>query len=377
MTALLIRFVGRPHQYTAVPWTTATHGHPFRPIPDATSLVVPVNRLFVNGQGGRRPETLTLEEARTWRYSDNDTEMIYAQALAATSRLCVRLVFYADKVIRDTSSNNFRALNRLVEDAKFHSSHLSRAEGRVVPIHYGMWAIDTGDWAGKILFSLTQWGGIPWTELLYSINTEENRILIGRTFESLHDYGVVHGNPHNIADLRHVLIDVNAPGLTTDDLLAGKAPCYVVGFSEALARHRCKRTLPIIPLGSYIPKTSVRCKEVGSILLLLDFMMPDNLDVPTASQALEWHDKYSKMYPDQSNMAVLMAQRACLYPNVPPVYPRVRVSFGEGDFPKATISKTASKKAINSEEQVHLDRVTVLRSDSSSPELPPISSCRC
>ncbi|KAJ7617500.1 hypothetical protein DFH06DRAFT_1237902 [Mycena polygramma] len=364
MTTLHIRFDGRPYQYDAIPWTTATHGHPFRPIPDATSLVVAVNRkrcLFVNGQGGRRPETLTLEEARTWRYSDNGTEMIYAQALTATSRLCLRLVFYADKVIRDTSSNNFRALNRLVEDAKFHSTHLTRAEGRVVPIHYGLWAIDTGDWAGKILFSLTQWGGIPWTELLYSINTEENRILIGRTFESLHDYGVVHGNPHNIADLRHVLIDVNAPGpLTTEDLLAGKAPCYIVGFSEALARHRCKRTLPIIPLGSYLPKTDVRCEEVDSILLLLDFMMPDNLDVPTASQALEWHDKYSKMYPDQSNMAVMIAQRAMLYPNVPPVYPLIRVSFGEGEFPKAIISKTTSKKFTESEKG----------SDSSNTDLP-------
>ncbi|KAJ6504686.1 hypothetical protein C8R47DRAFT_1103220 [Mycena vitilis] len=351
MTTLHIRFDGRPHQYHAIPWTTATHGHPFR-VPDVTSLVVPVNRkrcLFVNGQGGRRPETLTLEEARTWKYSDNDTEMIYAQALTATSRLCLRLIFDADKVIRDTSSDNFRALNRLVEDAKFHSAHLKGAEGLVVPAHYGMWVIDTGDWAGKILFSLTQWGGIPWTELLYSINTEANRILIGRTFESLHDYGVVHGNLHNTIDLRHVLIDVNAPGLTRDDLLTGKAPCYIVGFSEAQARHRCKRTLPIIPLGSYLPKPDVRCEEAGSVLLLLKFMMSAHLDVPTASQALEWHDKYSRMYPDQSNITVLIAQRARLYPSVPPVYSLIRVSFGTGDFPKAIISKTTSKKTNESE----------------------------
>ncbi|KAJ7141300.1 hypothetical protein C8R44DRAFT_763158 [Mycena epipterygia] len=75
-------------------------------------------------------------------------------------------------------SNSFNAYLRLVRDARFHSTHLLDVEGRVAPQHYGLWMMDTGAWAGKVLFSITQWCGRTWAELSQSnLNTEANRCL--------------------------------------------------------------------------------------------------------------------------------------------------------------------------------------------------------
>jgi hypothetical protein len=293
-TSIHVRFDGLPFQYTAIPWKIPNHNYPFTAVPgDATSLVVPPKRcLFINRQGDRRPQELTLDEARTWGYNDeNDTGIIYAQAQSATSRFCLRIVFNAREVIRHKKSNRYRAFSRLVEDAKFHSTYLAYAEGLTVPIHYGMWVMDTGDWAGNVLFSLTQWCGMSWNELSYTrMNTEANRcvrlfaaswlawlmhpyrILVGSTLEALHDHGVHRGGLGNFDNFRHVIIDVHAPGLSREDLLNGKAPCYIVGFSEAYATHHCTRKLPILPLGSYIPLKEVGCDEIASALILLGFM---------------------------------------------------------------------------------------------------------
>jgi hypothetical protein len=190
-----------------------------------------------------------------------------------------------------------------VKDAKFHSTYLAYAEGLMVPIHYGMWQMDTGDWASKILFSITQWCGISWNELSHTrMNTEANRyesspslycislihpysILVGRTFEALHDHGVQWGNLADFEDFRHAIIDVNAPGLSREDLLNGKAPCYIVGFSEAYATHYCMRKLPILPLGSYVPLEEVCCDEIASVLILLDFMEKSETSMYVSSMA--------------------------------------------------------------------------------------------
>ncbi|KAJ6504655.1 hypothetical protein C8R47DRAFT_153640 [Mycena vitilis] len=203
-------------------------------------------------------------------------ETVFAKAQSGTDRFCLRLVFHADKVYRDTRSTKHRALCRLVDDAKFHATHLPDVEGSMVPIHYGMWLMDAGDWAGMVLFSVTEWGGTSWNELSRTrMNTEANRILVGRTFEALHDYGVYWGGlERSPAGFRHVVIDTNAPGLSREDLLNGKAPCYIVGFSEAEVGHDCARTLPILPLGSYLKPGQLGCAEIADVLILLGFMKP-------------------------------------------------------------------------------------------------------
>ncbi|KAJ6581463.1 hypothetical protein B0H19DRAFT_1115313 [Mycena capillaripes] len=213
-----------------------------------------------------------------------------------------------------------------------------------------MWLMDTGDWAGKVLFSITQWCGVSWNELLYTkMNTTANRILVGRTFEALHDACFGHGDIGGFDSFRHAIIDVDAPGLSQEDLLNGRAPCYIVGFSEAEAEHQCMRKAPVVPLGSYLSAKQVGCKEIADVLLLLRFLKK----VPTrvsAAEALEWHAKYSERNPDQPNIVVLIAQRAKLFAHVPSVYPQLDVLFeGEGEYPKAVL-----RNATDSDEETEL-----------------------
>ncbi|KAJ6504683.1 hypothetical protein C8R47DRAFT_1192578 [Mycena vitilis] len=334
-TSFPFRFAGHSRNFTAKFWPLRKHDRPFTALPDnVTSLVVPPARcIFVNRQGDRRMMKLALDQARTWGYDEvNETEMIFAQARCGTSKFCVRLIFNADKVIRDVESKSWLALGRLIEDAKFHSTHLVPLEGLIVPIHYGMWLMDTGAWGGKVLFSITQWCGVSFNELSHTkLNTEANRILVGRTFEILHDSGIRFGCLDDFIDLRHAVIDIDAPGLSEEDLLNGKAPCYIVSFSGAFANHRCKRKLPVLPLGSFPRSHEVDCDEIESALILLDFVRKSDTPV-SVSHAVEWHAKYSEKYPDQSNVFVAVAQRHRLYPDAPLVYgDQLLVSFRTDD----------------------------------------------
>ncbi|KAJ7146231.1 hypothetical protein C8R44DRAFT_10072 [Mycena epipterygia] len=301
MATIRIQFEGLKGSYTARKWRIPTIDYdsddapPFEPIPaDSTSLLVTSNKsLYLNRRGDGRPCPVSLENARKWGFNDKEsTKLIYARAKSSTKRFCLRFVFNAQQSTCDRRTNTFRAYHRLVKDAKFHATHLIPIEGLLVPFHYGMWLMDTGEWAGKVLFSITQWCGMPWSELSHTkLNTEANRyafpsssslklaqlvsvyrVLVGRAFEALHDHGVDHGGLRHLHDFRHVIIDVHAPNLSRADLLDGKAPCYIVGFSEALADHECARKLPLVPLSAYVEEEEVGCAEIADVILLLDFI---------------------------------------------------------------------------------------------------------
>ncbi|KAJ7741363.1 hypothetical protein B0H16DRAFT_1890542 [Mycena metata] len=319
---------------------------------DATSIVIP--QIFINRYGDRRRIELTLHEARTWGYGPGDeTEMIFAQAKTtgtSPSRFCLRMIFDFEKVRRDKTSNSYRACQRLLKDADFHSTHLSAADayGVLVPVHYGMWFMDTGIWAGKVLLSITQWCGISWHELSFTnANTEANRILVGRTVEALHDYGIVLGDLESTTDNRQFVFDLNAPGLTRADVLNGQTPCYIVGFSDAEANHKCQRKLPILPHGSFVPFEKFGCREIACVSSILGFMKKSKTST-SASTALQWYDEYSKRYPTMSNLDVLMAQRAKLYPNMPPVYSQeAPVSFTSNElYAEAIFPKTPDEDSF-------------------------------
>ncbi|KAF8215482.1 hypothetical protein K438DRAFT_1749514 [Mycena galopus ATCC 62051] len=128
------------------------------------------------------------------------------------------------------------------------------------------------------------------------------------------------------------------------------------------------RRVPVLPLGSYLPTEEVRCEEISHVLLLLDFMKRADTRV-SASAALEWHDKYSELYPDADNLEVLIAQRARLYPEAPSVYDgQLTVSFeGNDEYPKAIIRRTVTVDSGTEREQTPdhpLDHLPVFRSDS-------------
>ncbi|KAJ7464674.1 hypothetical protein B0H11DRAFT_2284954 [Mycena galericulata] len=351
-SALRIRFEGLDRDFTAKKWRIPDHTGSFHSIPgDVTSLFVPrTGCLFLNRQGDRRRQEVGLDYAKLWGLNDEeDAEVIFARA---SRKFCLRLVFNAKRSTQDIRSNSFQAYARLVKDARFHSTHLRRIEGSIVPVHYGMWLMDTGDWAGKVLISITQYCGISWNELRHTkMNTQANRLLVGRTFETLHDSGVDHGGKPSVADLRHVIIDLYAPGLSRTDMLEGKAPCYIVSFSEAHANHQCGRRLPIVPLDAFPYPREVGCEETTSVLFLLNFMQRPNETPTPVSDALKWHAQYSKLYPDIKNAHILIAQRERLYKEFPPVYPTVYVDFQSDDlYCKADLTREPTDSEKKAEE---------------------------
>ncbi|KAJ7160097.1 hypothetical protein C8R46DRAFT_1353879 [Mycena filopes] len=371
-TRLRVRFQGLPHTYTAVPWKIPGHDGTFQPLPaDATALIIPQTRsLFINRYPDRRSVELTLDRARTWGTADRDnTETIFVRANSTTSyRFCLRLVLNPRKVVRQRASPQYKAYERLVKDAIFHSDHLSEAEGHFVPRHYGMWLMDTGEWAGQILFSLSQWGGVSWNDLSYSrFNTEANRILVGRMFEALHDYGVDHGGLGNSEKFRHVVVDLYAPGLSETDRLSGKARCFIVSFSEADGDHLCNRKLPILPMGPFRRVTDAGCSEIGSAIVLLKLLKNSDKVIPS-SELLNWHTKYSERHPDTPNLEVLLAQRAKFFPDMPRIYPNhLRITFDEGDEYAAaifTVDSDGEAEPTSGES----DTVVSFRADSLTPE---------
>ncbi|KAF7364829.1 hypothetical protein MVEN_00353000 [Mycena venus] len=352
--AIRVYFEGSAQQYNAKRWNIPNHVEPFEPLPaDVTCLVVPRTRsLFMNAHYGERLE-ISLDETKTWGLDDeNDTALIFARARTPTSTFCLRMVLNTEKFIRHQRSNRYQVLDRLVKDAQFHSSHLADLQGQMVPIHYGMWLMNTGDWAGRVLFSITQWCGVSWNVLeLTQMNTKANKILIGRTFEALHDFGVIYDDLSHVESFRHAIIDINSPGLSHEDLLNGKASCYITGFSKAHTNHRCMRRVPILPLGSFLSDEEVGCVETADVLAPLDFMKKENTDV-SASEALEWYAKYSELYPDADNMDVLIAQRARLYPTVPSVCEgHLTVTFnGNDEYSRAIIRRTAPVDSAEEQE---------------------------
>ncbi|KAK7062214.1 hypothetical protein R3P38DRAFT_691222 [Favolaschia claudopus] len=326
--SLKIHFEGSGTRYTARRWKIPNHDNPFELMPpDITTLHIrKAHSLFHNNPHEDVRQEVTLDDAKLWgsdsRY--DDAGVVFARAITSSrSRFCLRFVFNVDKFAARKRSPNYRVLARLIKDAKFHSDsmfELAQA-GKLVPRHYGMWIMDTGAWAGKVIFSVTQWCGTPWTNLVHTaMDTEENRILVGRAFEDLHDCGIDFGGVSGRDVFRQVVIDLEDPNLTREDRLKGRAPCYITGYSEATGNHNCMRKLPILPLASFLPPSHVGCYEIGQVLLLIGFMNGKEGGGVSPSTAMQWHKTYSELHPDMHNGNVLMAQRAKLFPKALGLY---------------------------------------------------------
>ncbi|KAJ7904540.1 hypothetical protein B0H14DRAFT_2663372 [Mycena olivaceomarginata] len=105
-----------------------------------------------------------------------------------------------------------------------------------------------------------------------SLRPTSGRLLVGRTFEALHDFGVLRGGHFYTHEFRHVVIDIHAPGLTQTDVLEGKASCYIVCFTEARPNHQCRCRVPIVPFDVYPDEKEVGCIETSNILTFLNFL---------------------------------------------------------------------------------------------------------
>ncbi|KAF7292739.1 hypothetical protein MIND_01172200 [Mycena indigotica] len=327
--------------FSARMWRIPGVRGPFSPLPPAAhTLSIASDSIFINSYSGNNRISIPLADARRWGLRE-DKRVQFARATAPNGqRFCLRFIFHADTVMQEGDPTwNQRFIQALVDDAKFHIKHLQTVAGLLVPQNYGMWVMETGDWAGTVLFSLTQWCGTPWKSLLRTeLNTKANNLLIGRVCEMLHDLGVkITGRMGSSEDLCHIILDVEDPAVTKEMAKNGEARCYIVDFSHA-RRHNCKRRLPLVPLGRdafrllmQTPTFSFGCPELENIAHLLDFT-PRGLQYPSEppetpiGEAMKWRDDYLAAHPSYSNAAVLVAQRVALFPNALPVYPGLKVS---------------------------------------------------
>ncbi|KAF7298786.1 hypothetical protein MIND_00826200 [Mycena indigotica] len=292
--------------------------------------------LYRNRLGdGRRCHT-TLDRVRQWGRDHDEFEPIYAEARSTDGNIhfYLRLLPNAQHATQDRSLQSFAMYEKAVCDAEFHANHLRAIRGHIIPRHYGMWFMDTGSWAGLVLFTIVQWCGVPYRDLIrQKEDSEELRILVGRTYEQLHDYGVVHapGGDPTRDPFAKVMFDV------ANRKSNGGLRCYVIDFSEAQAGHYCQRKLPILPLGTFIPSRQVGCREVGGLLCLLDFSNyaeRDDTETP-AQEALEWHTQYHNHHPGVDNALALVAQRAKMYAPWPEVYKgSYKLVNPESDYPE-------------------------------------------
>ncbi|KAJ7464827.1 hypothetical protein B0H11DRAFT_2051554 [Mycena galericulata] len=369
-TTVEISFEGLSQKYTATNWSLPKHEEPFEPL--LTDVISVPHSLLINRGGDRIPKKVTFEQARRWGYEEGHCAVIYAQAQSVdgSTKFCLRFILNTEESTRDRQSMTFQSYVRLLKDAKFHSRHLVKAEGVFVPRHYGIWLMDTGDWAGKVVCSITQWCGNPWNELSRTdMNTQKNRILVGRTLEILHDFHVTHGGVVYPPDFRHVILDVEAPGLSREDLLNGKAPCYIVDFSEARARHACARRLPVLPLDAYVYAQEMGCAELAKVTYRLGFMKQTRRLAPECEtyKALEWYSQYSKRFPHLKRSDLRLAQRAKLYADMPRLYPEVHVWF-EGPEEKMMIQMIIPDSDCDEETVLSADSAVESRAESMSPE---------
>ncbi|KAF7299636.1 hypothetical protein HMN09_00969000 [Mycena chlorophos] len=315
--------------FTAKSWRIPTVDGPFTRLPsEAKTLRVSRRSVYMNHYSSGERGELSLSEAREWGLSE-ETRIVYAKAVAVDGRaFCLRFILNAQVATRDSSSRTSQFYSNLVQDAKFYTQHLRFAAGLIVPIHFGMWLMDTGEWAGKVLVSITQWCGTSWRSLMDTkYDTLENRLHIGQFFEILHDLGIeLNGGMSNKEDFANIMLDFDDPLATEKVRLSGRARCYVVGFAHANI-HRCERKLPLLPLGSVIRRHIFGCPELAAVSLFLGFAKSSARSDLTVADISRWHDDYAAKHGDYCNATVLMAQRLALFPQEPRVYPSLMATF--------------------------------------------------
>nr|GAT52219.1 predicted protein [Mycena chlorophos] len=153
-------------------------------------LKVANSNIFINSNVNDDRIEFPVEEIPQWGL-DDESRVVFARVIAENGQsFCLRFIFNLDKA---RQSRNARLLDKLLRDAKFCAESLPTLAGVIVPRHYGIWAMETGGWAGRVLFSVTQWCGTPWKTLMGTqLDTALNRLLVGRTLEMFHDLGFIH-----------------------------------------------------------------------------------------------------------------------------------------------------------------------------------------
>ncbi|KAF7314499.1 hypothetical protein MKEN_00922900 [Mycena kentingensis (nom. inval.)] len=341
-----VSFTGHPAQnFAAKRWSTPEIQGPFSALPaENNSLTIPNDGLFVNSIGPDVRRVLSLREFREWGITDEDEKrIVYARAQAGDgTTFCLRFILNARRAAHKRSPNYVR----LLKDADNYVKFGRAAAGIILPVCYGMWVMETGDFAGTVLFIMSQWCGETWKSLMGTqYDTEANRVLIGRTLEVLHDVGLAFdGIVGSNKDFTHILLDIHAPNIPITSKADGNARCFIAGLSN-LVQHQCQRRLPVLPLGAHIPSQEFGCRELRNCAVLLGFLLntlpPANPIIPKpayllvperqafAKSAIAWLTSYPIEDRPVPPIVLRMAQRQLHFPTYPPLYTGLSLSMGD------------------------------------------------
>ncbi|KAF7314509.1 hypothetical protein MKEN_00923900 [Mycena kentingensis (nom. inval.)] len=303
---------------------------------NTNTLRIPQNSLFSNyGAREAARKVMPLKTAREWGINYPEDRVFYAKAQAEDgSCYCLRFIFNADRVAVDPHHPKHENCVNMVQDARFYVEHGKIGASLFIPMHFGLWLMETDDFAGVVIVSVTQWCGTPFKTIMNTeYDTLANRILVGRTLEIMHDAGLeLNGYMGDYKHLTNILIDLDDPCLSKDDKMNGRARCYIADLSGART-HTCERQLPILPFASHLSSTAFGCREIGNAAFLLGFLPSKGWDAEpyvrdvVATKAVNWYNAYYDNHESYANWAVLAAQRTKLFPNLPPVYRGLRITF--------------------------------------------------
>ncbi|KAJ7349501.1 hypothetical protein DFH08DRAFT_865545 [Mycena albidolilacea] len=298
-------------EFTARAWQIPQHKGRFHALPaDLTSLFIPAkNRSLSTNQAielarqsGSTPQIIGPDRRKLLR------AFFCARVEGISPKTDVQRG--ADCRPRcDVESEAYQALERLVADAKCHSDNLQDIKGLFVPVKHGVWIMD-GGWAGKVLFGIARHCGVPWirNELAQTkYSTLSNSILVGRTFERLHDHGVDHGDKSNKTGFRLSLKPNDWMGGPAATLWASQTQMRLITASEIFQSYPLKPgwtscvgmqgNQSVLSLLNFMQKSDGRKLSQSELWGFAHSSMLDG----TVSRALEWHYKYSELYPDLDN----------------------------------------------------------------------------
>ncbi|KAK7019285.1 hypothetical protein R3P38DRAFT_3199482 [Favolaschia claudopus] len=122
----------------------------FETLSPIQTLFIPAKKgLLMNDSGDKRPRPVDFDRVKTWGLEEFGLRDVLF--VRASSKYCLRMIFNAERSLHNPDPAT--AYDRLMKDAMFHSDHLEGVQGLPVPKHYGMWIMNTGGWAGIVLFS--------------------------------------------------------------------------------------------------------------------------------------------------------------------------------------------------------------------------------
>jgi hypothetical protein len=88
-----------------------------------------------------------------------------------------RFHHFALKIVvhaRETDEST-RMTVELCREAAFYSLHLSKSQGKFVPVHYGIW-VGRSKWGGNMVCAIMDWCGVSYTKYIHTSSRDSVKL---------------------------------------------------------------------------------------------------------------------------------------------------------------------------------------------------------